>query len=131
MAHCRDISEIISQNETKIAIIERIIEQRALKVDNDIIIRELSGLNIPGVISYAFYTIDELKEEKKQLNQQLSADKETRKEEKKQLNQQLSALYETRRVREAGTNSSSILTLISYLISLFDRRCFLSKECFL
>ena len=92
-------------NETKIAIIERIIEQRALKVDDDIIIRELSGLNIHGVISYAFYSIDELKEVMKQLNQQLSA------------------LYETRRVREAGTNSSSILTLISYLISLFDRCC--------
>jgi hypothetical protein len=94
MAHCRDISEIISQNETKIAIIERIIEQRALKVDNDIIIRELSGLNIPGVISYAFYSVDELKEKIQQLDRQLSADKETR------------------RVREAGKNSSSILTSI-------------------
>jgi hypothetical protein len=91
-------------NETKIAIIERIIEQRALKVDDNSIIGELSGLNIRGVISYAFYSIDELKEVMKQLNQQLSV------------------LYETRRVREAGTNSSSILTLISYLISLFDRR---------
>jgi hypothetical protein len=95
MAHCRDISEIISQNETKITIIERIIEQRALNVDTDIIIRELSGLNIHGIISYALlYSIDELKEVMKQLNQQLSADKETR------------------RVREAGTNSSSILTSI-------------------
>ena len=121
MAHCRDISEIISQNETKIAIIERIIEQRALKVDNDIIIRELSGLNIHGVLAYVSFNIDELKEVMKQLNQQLSALYETRKEEKKQLNQQLSARLETRRVREAGKNSSSILTLISYLISLFDR----------
>jgi hypothetical protein len=94
MAHCRDISEIISQNETKIAIIERIIEQRALKVDNDIIIRELSGLNIHGVISYALYSVDELKEKIQQLDRQLSADKETR------------------RVREAGTNSSSVSTSI-------------------
>jgi hypothetical protein len=89
MAHCRDISEIISQNETEIAIIKRIIEQRALNVDTDIIIRELSGLNIPGVISYALYSVDELKEKIQQLDRQLST------------------LYETRRVREAGKNSSS------------------------
>ena len=122
MAHCRDISEIISQNEEKIKIIERIIERRALNVDTDIIIRELSGLNIHGIISYAFYSIDELKEKTQQLDRQLSARLETRKEVMKQLNQQLSADKETRRVREVGTNSSSILTLISYLISLFDRR---------